>query len=207
MATGTPYLPNLLYETNSFGRLSKVLTTRVKSGNPTWQKRRGAAVAHSFREPRNKMAAMGAQAPSGSMKSASIMKILDSASILPGNTSPLGPSPLTKEIEGKQVDGVNFAVFAGNATAVTLVIFGIDGKEITKTELFSSDDGVWHGFLPDLPHSNILYGLYVAGHGGWETPFRWDSSRILLDPYAPLVVGRAKFGVRDDFEQFESPVS
>ena len=46
----------------------------------------------------------------------------------------------------------------------------------------------------------------MSGDGGWETPFRWDSSRVLLDPYAPYVAGRARFGVRDEFEKFEPVV-
>ena len=35
---------------------------------------------------------------------------------------------------------------------------------------------------------------------------RWDSTRVLLDPYAPLVKGRAKFAERDQFERFEQEV-
>ena len=35
---------------------------------------------------------------------------------------------------------------------------------------------------------------------------RWDSTRILLDPYAPLVKGRARFAQRDDFERFQTAV-
>jgi isoamylase len=32
---------------------------------------------------------------------------------------------------------------------------------------------------------------------------RWDPAKVLIDPYAPLVKGRALFGVRDDFERFQ----
>ena len=35
---------------------------------------------------------------------------------------------------------------------------------------------------------------------------RWDPTRVLLDPYAPLVKGRAKFAERDQFERFEQEV-
>jgi hypothetical protein len=35
---------------------------------------------------------------------------------------------------------------------------------------------------------------------------RWDPSRVLLDPYAPLVKGRAKFAERDTFERFQEQV-
>lgn len=63
--------------------------------------------------------------------------------------------------------------------------------------------GVWHSFVPGLPLHNILYGYKVQGHGGWDTPFRWDATRVLLDPYARYVVGRAAFGQRDAFERFK----
>jgi len=66
--------------------------------------------------------------------------------------------------------------------------------------------GVWHAFVSGLAHSGVLYAFKVAGEGGWDTPFRWDASRPLLDPYAKYVVGRAKFGQRDDFEQFQTMV-
>ncbi len=36
--------------------------------------------------------------------------------------------------------------------------------------------------------------------------YRWDSSRLLLDPYAPLVKGRAKFAERDKFERYQDKV-
>lgn len=36
---------------------------------------------------------------------------------------------------------------------------------------------------------------------------RWDTSRLLLDPYAPLVKGRAKFAERDKFERYQDKVS
>ena len=44
------------------------------------------------------------------------------------------------------------------------------------------------------------------GDGGWETGDRWEKNRILLDPYAPLVSAREKFGVRDNRERFEHQV-
>ena len=40
----------------------------------------------------------------------------------------------------------------------------------------------------------------------FPTPCRWDSSRVLLDPYAPLVSGRRRFGKRDAIENFQGKV-
>lgn len=48
----------------------------------------------------------------------------------------------------------------------------------------------------------VLYGYKVAGEGGWDTGHRWDPEKILADPYAPLLKGRARWGERDAFEGF-----
>lgn len=120
--------------------------------------------------------------------------------VLPGTTEPPGPSPVD--------NGVNFALAAPNATSVTLCVYSRVGNLMAELPMQrDGDSGVWHGLVPGLPLSEVLYGYKVAGNGGWETPFRWDASRVLLDPWAPLVVGRSRFGVRDEFEQFEPTVS
>lgn len=41
-----------------------------------------------------------------------------------------------------------------------------------------SADGVWHMEVEGLPSSGVLYGFRVAGKGGWETGYRWDSSKV-----------------------------
>lgn len=69
-----------------------------------------------------------------------------------------------------------------------------------------SSNGVWHIALQGLPRSGVLYGYKVDGKGGWDTSYRWDGSKVLLDPYAPLTKGRDRYGVRDDFEQFRLKV-
>lgn len=50
--------------------------------------------------------------------------------------------------------------------------------------------------------AGVLYGYKVAGDGGWDTGHRWDPDKILADPYAPLLKGRARWGQRDAFESF-----
>jgi hypothetical protein len=47
----------------------------------------------------------------------------------------------------------------------------------------------------------------VSGKGGWETGYRWDSSKPLLDPYAPLVAGRNKWCKQEELENFKKDVS
>ncbi len=65
---------------------------------------------------------------------------------------------------------------------------------------------VFHVELAGLPGSGLRYGFRVAGDGGWAEGHRWEPERVLLDPYAPLVAGRRRFGVRDGVEQFQGKV-
>ncbi|KDD74857.1 hypothetical protein H632_c1029p0 [Helicosporidium sp. ATCC 50920] len=108
---------------------------------------------------------------------------------------PLGASPTSR--------GINFAVVAPNATRVRLCLFDASNSPLQEVEMSRAENGTWHCLAVGLPRKGILYGYRVSGEGGWETPFRWDDSRVLLDPYATRVAGRARFGVRDAQEQFE----
>lgn len=60
--------------------------------------------------------------------------------------------------------------------------------------------------VTNCPRTEILYGVRVYGDGGWDVGHRWDPTRVLLDPYAPLVSGRRVFGERDSNEQFKLEV-
>ena len=110
-----------------------------------------------------------------------------------GKPEPLGPSP-TK-------GGVNFAVFSAHATGMKLCLYDSENKPIDELVMQRSGD-VWHVEAQGCPKKGVLYGVRVYGEGGWETGHRWDPKRVLLDPYTPLVSGRRKFGVRDEFENF-----
>jgi isoamylase len=48
--------------------------------------------------------------------------------------------------------------------------------------------------LQDLPRSDVLYGYRIDGPRGWHRGHRFDSSIVLIDPYAKLVEGRRYFG-------------
>lgn len=37
---------------------------------------------------------------------------------------------------------------------------------------------VWHALVVGLPPSGVLYGYKIGGKGGWETPHRWDPSKV-----------------------------
>lgn len=123
---------------------------------------------------------------------------------LAGSPTPLGPSPLQ---EGQS--GVNFAVFSQHASEITLELFHTEGSPVCSFPLSSQANrtgSVWHIALEGLPRSGVLYGFRVRGEGGWETGHRWDQSRVMLDPYAPLISGRQLFAIRDEVEQYKPKV-
>ncbi len=96
------------------------------------------------------------------------------------------PWPMGAHFDGT---GVNFAVFSANATAVELCLFAPDGaQEVGKFRLPMCSHGVWHGYLPKS-QPGLIYGYRV--HGPWQPDrgFRFDASKLLLDPYAKEIVG------------------
>lgn len=124
--------------------------------------------------------------------------------MLAGKPIPLGPS----ESENPE-QGINFALWSHNATKVTLELFNSDGRATASFVLDPKSNktgSTWHISIAGLPKSGVLYGFRVDGEGGWETGHRWDPSKVMLDPYAPLVAGRLAFAVRDEFEQYKPKV-
>ena len=87
-------------------------------------------------------------------------------------------------------DGVNFAIFSGHATSVELCLFDSinDTEENVRIPLKEQTDQVWHVFLPDV-RPGQLYGFRVSGQYDPERGLRFNSSKLLLDPYAKAIAG------------------
>ena len=87
-------------------------------------------------------------------------------------------------------NGVNFAIFSEHATGVELCLF--DSIEATEENIRipvnEHTDQVWHVFLPDV-RPGQLYGFRVAGPYDPEHGLRFNSSKLLLDPYAKAIAG------------------
>jgi glycogen operon protein len=85
---------------------------------------------------------------------------------------------------------VNFAIFSEHATGVELCLFDSaeDAKEDVRIPLKERTDQVWHVFLPDA-RPGQLYGFRVSGPYEPERGLRFNSSKLLLDPYAKAIVG------------------
>jgi glycogen operon protein len=85
-------------------------------------------------------------------------------------------------------EGVNFSLFSENAHAVELCLFEQpdDPFESHRIPLRERTDLIWHCYLPDV-RPGQLYGYRV--HGPYEPSegHRFNSNKLLLDPYAKSV--------------------
>jgi glycogen operon protein len=91
-------------------------------------------------------------------------------------------------------NGVNFAIFSEHATGVELCLF--DDLEATEENIripvSEQTDQVWHVFLPDA-RPGQLYGFRVSGPYDPERGLRFNSSKLLLDPYAKAIAGEVSW--------------
>src|ERR1700758_1480265 len=95
------------------------------------------------------------------------------------------PYPLGATWTGK---GTNFALFSETATSVDVCLFGNldEPRENIRIPMIEQTEQVWHVFLPDV-RPGQLYGFRVAGPYDPEHGFRFNSSKLLLDPYAKAI--------------------
>ncbi|CAN1181885.1 Isoamylase 3, chloroplastic [Linum perenne] len=116
--------------------------------------------------------------------------------VFPGQAFPIGVS----EVD----NGINFSIFSQNATAVTLCLSlsqsanyeNIEGGTIQMPldPRVNKTGDFWHICIEGLQRSNVLYGYRVDGPRDWHQGHRFDSTNVLIDPYAKLVEGRRHFG-------------
>jgi glycogen operon protein len=88
-------------------------------------------------------------------------------------------------------NGVNFAIFSESATSVDLCLFDRveSTQENIRIPMTEHTDQVWHLFLPDV-RPGQLYGYRVYGPYDPERGMRFNSSKLLLDPYAKAIAGQ-----------------
>ena len=114
--------------------------------------------------------------------------------VWPGRAYPLGAT-----WDGQ---GVNFALFSENATAVDLCLFEHPKarQENHRIRLPERTDQIWHGYLPEI-RPGQYYGYRVHGPYDPQAGHRFNPAKCLLDPYAQAVSGTiewsdAMFGYR-----------
>ena len=100
---------------------------------------------------------------------------------------PGSPRPLGATWDG---EGVNFAIFSENATAVQLLLFddADSGTPSATVSLQEVTDRVWHAYLPDVRPGD-LYGYKIDGPYEPSAGHRFNNHKLLLDPYAKAVSG------------------
>ena len=101
----------------------------------------------------------------------------------PGLSAPLGATVMD--------GGVNFSVFAKNATAVELLLFeSADAPEPARVVHLDPRRHrtyhYWHVFVPDLVPGQV-YAYRADGPFAPERGFRFDVNKVLLDPYGLAV--------------------
>jgi isoamylase len=87
-------------------------------------------------------------------------------------------------------NGVNFAIFSQHAAGVELCLFdNIEAtEERVRIPLNEQTDQAWHVFLPDV-RPGQLYGFRISGPYDPDRGFRFNNSKLLLDPYAKAIAG------------------
>jgi isoamylase len=95
------------------------------------------------------------------------------------------PYPLGATFDGA---GVNFALFSENAKKVELCLFASidDANESQRIALREQTDQVWHCYLPDAEPGQ-LYGYRVYGPYDPPNGHRFNSNKVLLDPYTKAI--------------------
>lgn len=89
--------------------------------------------------------------------------------------------------------GTNFALFSDHASSVTLCLFSRDGAtETDRIQLQECTNSVWHGYLPDIKPGQ-LYGYRVNGPWAPHEGHRFNTNKLLLDPYARKLAGTIKW--------------
>ncbi len=101
-----------------------------------------------------------------------------------GKSSPLGAT--------LSLEGANFSVYSKHATGIELLLFdrGDDARPTSVIRIDSSTNRTypyWHVFVPGV-QSGQIYGYRVEGPNDPSNGMRFDSTKVLLDPYGRGVV-------------------
>jgi isoamylase len=97
---------------------------------------------------------------------------------------PGSPFPLGAAFDGR---GTNFSLFTDSAEHVELCLFDDDGVE-ERLNLSEFTAACWHGYVPGVG-PGTRYGYRVHGPHDPQHGQRFNSSKLLLDPYARAITG------------------
>ncbi|MDH4189177.1 MAG: glycogen debranching protein GlgX [Betaproteobacteria bacterium] len=90
-------------------------------------------------------------------------------------------------------EGVNFALYSQDSDRIELCIFDATGRrELQRIALRERTDDVWHCYLPEA-RPGLVYGYRVHGPYKPEEGLRFNSHKLLADPYAKDFVGSLRW--------------
>jgi glycogen operon protein len=104
-------------------------------------------------------------------------------------TYPGSPFPLGATWDG---EGVNFALFSENATAVDLCLFDAKTGKEKRIRVKEVDNSIWHVYVPKLKPGQ-LYGYRVYGPYDPQNGHRFNPNKLLIDPYARAISGSVEW--------------
>ena len=110
------------------------------------------------------------------------------------------PYPFGATVLGNMV---NFSVYSRYATECTLVLFHNHEEEPFVEIPFFREfrmGNVFSMIIFDLDYEDIEYGFRMDGPYDPKEGHRFDKSKILLDPYAKLIVGRDVWGQEPNWD-------
>jgi isoamylase len=113
---------------------------------------------------------------------------MDKFKIDRGSSLPFGPT--------RKANGYNFSLFSKHATNVTLCLFDPQNKEMQDIPLhpkINKTGDIWHVFVHGLP-AQYRYAYSLEGPYDPLKGFFYDSSQIILDPYAHAVDTDSQWG-------------
>ena len=109
--------------------------------------------------------------------------------VLPGESFPLGATVYR--------EGVNFCIFSQNAEAIELLLFETPNSsqpaQIIKLDpVLNKTYYYWHVFVPEIKAGQV-YAYRAYGQFAPERGYRFDNTKVLLDPYARAIVNTENY--------------
>ena len=100
--------------------------------------------------------------------------------LIPGRPYPLGATASSR--------GTNFALYSENGTKVLLCLYDENDKELATIELKERTAFVYHGLVLGIKPGQ-RYGFRVEGPFEPNNGYRFNSNKLLVDPYAKAITG------------------
>ncbi len=115
--------------------------------------------------------------------------------VRPGKPLPFGVSHIP--------NGLNFSIYTSAGTSCTLVLFRRGDSEPFAEIVFPPNYRIGDVFCMvvfGLDYEDLEYGYRIDGPFDPEAGHRFDTTKILMDPYARLIAGRDVWGEKPNWQ-------